>query len=136
MVIIDDNNICRLIKWESIQTITNTKTMKMKGFPRYTKINKKYGKIGFNFILNTKHENQNKNMKYVRQKCKWNFIIMSYEITNTKWNKQKYDAISYLELVLNKLKIMEGFIFIFIPLGTKLPYAHCPRNFIKNLSKI
>jgi hypothetical protein len=75
-------------------------------------------------------------MKYVRQKCKWNFIIMSYEITNTKWNKQKYDAISYLELVLNKLKIMEGFIFIFIPLGTKLPYAHCPRNFIKNLSKI
>lgn len=28
------------------------------------------GKIGLNFILNTKHENQNKNRKYVRQKCK------------------------------------------------------------------
>ncbi len=59
MVIIDDNNICRLIKWESIQTITNTKTMKIKGFPKYTKINKKYGKVCLNLILNTKDENQN-----------------------------------------------------------------------------
>jgi hypothetical protein len=93
-------------------------------------------KIGLNLILNTKHENQNENTKYVKQKCKWNFIIMTYEITNTKWNKQKYDAISYFRLVLNKLKIMGGLIFIIIPLGTKLPYAHRPRTFIKNLSKI
>lgn len=49
MIIIDDNNICRLIKWEPIQTIKNTKTMKIKRFPRYTKINKKYGKNRFKF---------------------------------------------------------------------------------------
>jgi hypothetical protein len=44
--------------------------MKIKGFPRYTKINKKMEKIGLNLILNTKHENQNENTKYVKQKCK------------------------------------------------------------------
>jgi hypothetical protein len=54
MVIIDENNICRLIKWESIQTITNTKTMKIKGFPKYTKINKKYGENMFK--CNSKHK--------------------------------------------------------------------------------
>jgi hypothetical protein len=56
--------------------------------------------------------------------------------TRNETNKVNYDAISYFRLVLNKLKIMEGLIFTFIPLGTKLPYAHCLRNFIKNLSKM
>jgi hypothetical protein len=74
MVIIDDNNICRLIKWDSIQTITNIETMNIKGFPRYTKINKIYGKKGLNLILNTKHEDQKKKKhKLCKTKMKMKF---------------------------------------------------------------
>jgi len=34
-------------------------------------------KVGLNLILNIKHENQRNNMKCVRKKCKWNFIMIT-----------------------------------------------------------
>jgi len=54
----------------------------------------------------------------VKQKCKWSFILITYETMNMKWNEQGYGARSYFKLMLNKLKVMGGFTFVYIPLGT------------------
>jgi hypothetical protein len=61
---------------------------------------------------------KSKNIKYVKQKCKWKFILVTYQIMNMKWSEQGYDARSYFKLMLDKLKVMGGFTFVFIPLGT------------------
>jgi hypothetical protein len=34
------------------------------------------------------------------------------------WNEQNFGAKSYLKLMLNKLKVMEGLIYIYTPLGS------------------
>ncbi len=82
MVIIDENNICRLIKWESIQTITNTKTMKIKGFPKYTKINKKYGENMFK--CNSKHKTWKSKQKHEVCKTKVKMKFYYHDIWNHK----------------------------------------------------
>jgi hypothetical protein len=62
-------------------------------------------------------KNTHTHIKYVKQKCKWNFILVTYEIMNMKRSEQGYDAKTYFKLVLNKLKVMRGFTFVYIPLG-------------------
>jgi hypothetical protein len=54
---------------------------------------------------------QGKNMIYIGRWFNQNFILITYE--NKNYNK-KVD----LKLVLNKLKVMKGFIYIYIPLQT------------------
>jgi hypothetical protein len=49
------------------------------------KIKTNYGKV---LIQNSKHEIEYKNVKCVRQKLKWNYILITYE--NMKWNEQSY----------------------------------------------
>jgi hypothetical protein len=81
--------------------------------------NMNYGKNMFKFNLNhITWKKKNKNIKYVKQKCKWKFILVTYETMNMKRSEQGYDARSYFKLVLNKLKVMGGFTFVYIPLGT------------------
>ncbi len=48
------------------------KTRKTKGFPKYMTTNMNYGKNMFKFNLNhiTWKKKKNKNIKYVKQKCK------------------------------------------------------------------
>lgn len=60
--------------------------MKTKGFFKYiiTKINHGKNK-GLNFIPNIIHMKiKDKNVKCVKQKCNWNFILITYEIINVK----------------------------------------------------
>jgi hypothetical protein len=51
-------------------------------------------------------------------KCKQVFIVIKYENVNTKGTKQNNITRLYLILMLNKLKLMGGLIFIYTPLGT------------------
>lgn len=44
-----------------------TKVIRTKGFPKYTKTKKIYEKRNLNLNPNLKHENKNKNMKWVKQ---------------------------------------------------------------------
>jgi hypothetical protein len=51
-------------------------------------------------------EIKDKNMKYARKKFNHNFILITYEIINMKWNEQGYGSRSYIRLMLNKLTVM------------------------------
>jgi hypothetical protein len=53
-----------------------------------------------------------------KQKCKQIFIVIKHEKANTKGINQGCGTRSYLRLMLNKLKEMGGFTFIYTPLGT------------------
>jgi hypothetical protein len=53
--------------------------MKAKGFPRYIKFKINYGKVGSSIVLNTKHKNQDKDMKYAKQKFELNIILIAHE---------------------------------------------------------
>jgi hypothetical protein len=90
--------------------------MKAKISPRYTKINKKMEKIGLNIMLNIEHENLKKNTKYISQKFKQNFTLMTCE--NMKRSEKDCGERLYLTIMLNKLKLMQCLTSIYTLLGT------------------
>jgi hypothetical protein len=53
-----------------------------------------------------------------KQKCKQIFIVIKHEKINKKGINQGCGTRSYLKLVLNILKEMGDFTFIYTPLGT------------------
>jgi hypothetical protein len=57
-------------------------------------------------------------MKYVRKEFKNDFILITCENVNNKWNEKNNGLRLYLKFMLNILKAMESFTFIYIPLGT------------------
>lgn len=55
-----------------------------------------------------------------KQKCKQIFIVTKHEKANKKGINQGCGTRSYLRLMLNRLKKMGDFTFIYTPLGTTL----------------
>jgi hypothetical protein len=62
-------------------------------------------------------------MRCAKQMWKWIFILLTYVNMNMERTWQGYGARSCLRLVLNKLKEMNGLIFISTPLGTYIKEA-------------
>jgi len=88
----------------------------------------------FSKVVKTK----DKNTKYAKQKCKWNFTLIMYETMNVKWSEQGYDATLYFKLVLNILKVM-GMFFIIISLweiNLNKFYVHHLNNLFWKPSKL
>jgi len=77
-----------------------------------TKPRTQQGNASLSLIQDKKNtKTQNKNKVYAKRWFKQNFIIITYE-------NKGYDKKAYPKLVLNKLKVMKGFTFIYIPLRT------------------
>jgi hypothetical protein len=84
-----------------------TKNMKTNWFSKYKKPKTNYGKTCLNWIPNTKYGNQRQEHEVCKKiKFKHNFILITYETINMKWNEQGYGLGSYIRLMLNKLKVM------------------------------
>ncbi len=49
-----------------------------------------------------------------KQKCKQIFVVIKHEKVNTKGIEQGYETKSYLNFMLNKLKVLEV-LFLFTP---------------------
>jgi hypothetical protein len=62
-------------------------------------------------------------MRCVRLIWKRIFILLTYANMNMKITWQGYGVRLCLRLILNKLKKMKGFIFIYTPLGTSFKEA-------------
>jgi hypothetical protein len=61
---------------------------------------------------------KNKYMKCTRCRSNQNFIMTKCENINMKITYQDYGARLYFKLMLNRLKVMEQFTFIYTFLGT------------------
>jgi hypothetical protein len=61
---------------------------------------------------------KNKDMRCVKQMWKQIFIMLTFANMNMKKTWQGYGARLCLRLVLNRLKEMKGFTFIYSPVGT------------------
>ncbi len=84
-------------------SVIGTKTMKAKGFPRYIKFKINYGKVSLNIVLNTKHKNQDKNMKYAKQKFELNIILITHENNEHEMKRIRFvrRIFSFLIIICN-----------------------------------